>query len=277
MVGNHMIYTQLGGNALDYQPCQYPGSATTFRGPQSDLNTPYVLCLGGSETFGKFSVDPFPDRLQDRLGRPVVNMGAMNAGVDLFLHDPAIKAAIRSAEVVVLQVPGAANMSNRFFTVHPRRNDRFLKASTMLQTIFREVDFTEFHFTRHMLSTLQARSAERFGIMAEELRIAWVARMTQLLTAIPVPVHLLWLSHSAPSESGRGDELGYDPLFVTETMLKKVVPLAASLTTQVWVDDGRSPDKRGLSFGRGEEAAANVMPGPSDYEQVSQELAQLLE
>ena len=176
-----MSYAQLGRDALDYQPCQYPGSPMTFRGPKCDLEEPYILCLGGSETFGKFSTDPFPDRLGDRLGRRVVNMGAMNACVDLFLHDAAVKAAMGRAQAVVLQVPGAANMSNRFFTVHPRRNDRFLKASTMMRTIFREVDFTEFHFTRHMLSALKARSADRFAVVVEELRAAWVARMAQLI------------------------------------------------------------------------------------------------
>ena len=71
-----MSYAELGRDALDYQPCQYPGSPMTFRGPKCDLEEPYILCLGGSETFGKFSNDPFPGRLGDRLGRRVVNMGA---------------------------------------------------------------------------------------------------------------------------------------------------------------------------------------------------------
>jgi len=267
----------MGMSALDYQPCQYPGSVTTFRGPKTDMDGPFVLCLGGSETFGKFSHDPFPGRLGDRLGRQVVNMGAMNAGVDLFLHDGAVKSAIARAEAVVLQVPGAANMSNRFFTVHPRRNDRFLTASTMLQTVFREVDFTEFHFTRHMLSALKRRSVERFSVVVEELRTAWVARMAQVIRRIEVPVHLLWLAHRAPSDMGpRGGDLGYDPLFVTATMLDEVAPLADSLTVSIWDDDGQPPGLRGLAFGRGEEAAANVMPGPADHEQVSRALAALL-
>lgn len=270
-----MSYEQLGTGALDYQPCQYPGSPMTFRGPKSDLEDPFILCLGGSETFGKFSTDPFPDRLGDRLGKRVVNMGAMNAGVDLFLHDPAVRSATRRAEAVVLQVPGAANMSNRFFTVHPRRNDRFLKASTMMRTIFREVDFTEFHFTRHMLSALQARSPERFGVVVDELRAAWIARMTHLIERIEVPVHLLWLSHRPPSDEAATD-LGYDPLFVTATMLDKVAPYADSLSVSVWEDDGRAPDQRGLAFNKGEEAVANVMPGPADHERVSQELAKIL-
>ncbi len=107
----------------------------TFRGPTVDLDQPHILCLGASETFGRFVAEPFPDRLASRTNRAVTNMGATNGGLDLMLHDPAVRAGIERAEAIVLQVPGAANMSNRFFTVHRRRNDRFLTASTMLRTI----------------------------------------------------------------------------------------------------------------------------------------------
>ena len=55
----------------------------------------------------------------------------------------------------MIQVSGAQNLSNRFHAVHPRRNDRFLRASTLLKTIYRDVDFTEFNFTRHLLTTLR--------------------------------------------------------------------------------------------------------------------------
>ena len=37
--------------------------------------------------------------------------------------------------------------------------------------MFREVDFTEFHFTRHMLQTLQAVAPDRFALVAEELQV----------------------------------------------------------------------------------------------------------
>jgi hypothetical protein len=60
---------------------------------------------------------------------------------------------------------GAQNLSNRLYTVHPRRNDRFLRASGILRTIYRDVDFTEFHFTRHMLDHLRCLSEDRFDIV----------------------------------------------------------------------------------------------------------------
>ncbi len=271
-----MSYAQMGRRALDYEPCQYPGSQMVFRGPQIDPLDEFVLCLGGSETFGKYTPDPFPDRLADRIGKPVVNMGAMNAGLDLFINDPAIASALDRADAVVLQIPGAANMSNRFFTVHPRRNDRFLKASNKMRQIYHDLDFTEFHFTRHMLTALRHQSEERFALVIAELRTAWRARMALLLDRINAPVHLLWLSQRAPEDDPVNEEgLGYDPLFVTRHMVDEIAPFAASMTISIW-NDKRVPDQRGLTYSKGEEAAARLMPGPRDHERVSQELAQLL-
>jgi len=274
-----MSYQKTGHGPLDYQPCRYDGSPMTFRGPCAEIVEGHVLCLGGSETFGKFVPEPFPALLEQRLGQPVVNLGAMNAGVDLLLHDPAIRSAIDRAGAVVLQVPGAANLSNRFFTVHPRRNDRFVKASTMLRTIYREVDFTEFHFTRHMLNALRRRSQDRFAIVVEELRVAWRARMARLLEGIAAPVHLLWLSRRAPSDDLADGEagLGFDPLFVDEAMLAGLEPMAASVSICILPQDARRPDMRGLFYGRGEDAAARLMPGAEEHDRVAAMLAGVLQ
>ena len=269
-----MSYAKAGHGPLDYQPCRYEGSPMTFRGPKTKQGKGFVLCLGGSETFGKFSPDPYPDLLASRLGRPVLNMGAMNAGIDLLLHDPALRNAQARASEVVLQLPGAANLSNRFFSVHPRRNDRFVKASTMMRTIYREVDFTEFHFTRHMLTALRLRSEDRFMIVVEELRAAWRARMATLLDRIGVPVHLLWLSHRAPGDDPVDEAgLGYDPLFVDAEMLAELEPKAASVSVCILEQDARGAAARGMFYGRGEEAAARLMPGPEDHDRVAAMLA----
>ena len=62
--------------------------------------------------------------------------------------------------LTVVQVMGANYLSNRFYSVHPRRNDRFLRASTVMQAIFNDVDFSDFTFTRHMLGALYELSPE---------------------------------------------------------------------------------------------------------------------
>ena len=149
-----MAFAFQGAAALDYSVCRYGSSKVQFRGPRCDLSGPYVACLGGTETFGKFVPDPFPALVQGRLGIPIANLGCVNAGLDVFLNEPAIADVAAGAKVTVLQILGVQNLSNRYYTVHPRRNDRFVHAAPGLKALYRDVDFTEFHFTRHLLGVL---------------------------------------------------------------------------------------------------------------------------
>ena len=261
-----MSFEQRGHLPLDYNTVSYPGSVLRFRGPAPGLEGPYLLCLGGTETFGRFIHAPYATQLAAALPGRVVNMGVMNAGLDVLLQDPVIREATLGASAIVLQVTGAQNMSNRFYTVHPRRNDRFVKATTMLRTIYREVDFTEFHFTRHLLTHLKSLSAERFAILEAELRSAWLARMKTFLGRSRVPVHLLWLSRRNPAEPAPAGGLGADPLFVTEAMLAEIAPLAASLTIAVSPRAAGPSATRGMFFAAREEAAARVLPGPEAHD-----------
>jgi hypothetical protein len=243
------------------------------------LEPPFVLCLGGTECFGRFIHAPYPTQLDAALPVDVVNMGVMNAGVDVLIHDPVIQAATQQADAVVLQITGAQNMNNRFYTVHPRRNDRFLKASSMLRTIYRDVDFTEFHFTRHLLTHLRALSADRFGIVVAELQAAWAARMQGFLRDVAAPVHLLWISRRAPGPAaiGGADALLEDPLFVTAEMIEALTPLAASLTVAVPDEqDGDGAPTKGMFFSASEKAAARVLPGPSVHDKAAAALTALL-
>lgn len=207
---------------LSYEPCRYGLSRIFFRGPKRDLDQPYLAFLGGTETFGKFIDEPFPALLEKDLRRPCVNFGCVNGGVDAFVNDPTIMGACRDADLTVLQVMGANNLSNRFYAVHPRRNDRFLRASTVLQAIYNEVDFSEFTFTRHMLGTLYQVSPERFDTVVTELREAWTARMRSMLDQVGRRSVLLWFSRdpltNAPWQD-RDNPISCDPLFVTRDMI----------------------------------------------------------
>ncbi len=272
-----MSFEKRGHMPLEYQSVAYPGSVLRFRGPEQDLHDPYVLCLGGSETFGRFIYAPYSAQLDEVLDLRVVNMGVMNAGLDVLMRDPAITAATDGAQAVVLQITGAHNMSNRFYTVHPRRNDRFLKATTMLRTIYPEVDFTEFHFTRHMLTHLKSISQDRFSLIRTELQTAWAARMARFLSKTTAPVHLLWLSNRCPCETDHGRGLGGDPLFVSEALLDQVRAHAASMTLAV--SDQKRTKKhatQGMFFAAREEAAARALPGPEAHDRAATALKRRL-
>ena len=55
-----MAYAFPGAGALDYSPCSYAASRLTFRGPKADVKEPFISCIGGTETYGKFIPTPIP-------------------------------------------------------------------------------------------------------------------------------------------------------------------------------------------------------------------------
>lgn len=269
-----MQHVPTGKDCLDYSPCGYEGSRLQFRGPCRDLQRDHVICIGSTETFGRFISEPWPDLLERDLGVDCVNLGVVNAGIDSFLHDPGLPRVLGSARAVVIQVMGAHNLSNRYYSVHPRRNDRFLRASPTLASLYPEVDFTEFHFTRHMLSRLETISEKRSATVFKELKSAWIARMTALCALIPGPVLLLWISDRLPPDRADVIDDG-EPLLVTREMLAALRP---HLAGQVEI---AAP--RGIFSAAGQPLpgfaapAAAILPGPRAHERAAAELLPLLQ
>lgn len=256
-----MAYEHLGEGALDYYPCRYGKSKLLFRGPRKKLDQPYVAVLGGSEIYGKFVEQPMTELLEELICRPVVNLGCVNAGTDLVVNDDTVMEICRNAAVTVIQITGAQNLSNRFYSVHPRRNDRFLKASTLLSTIFRDVDFTDFHFTRHLLSNLAVRSPEKFAMVQQELKDAWVARMKTMMTKIGGKFVLLWMSDRSPDDSGH-DWSSREPLFVERWMLDALAGQIAGLVEVIPVREEIEAGFDRMIYTQLEEPAAREMLGP---------------
>lgn len=277
-----MTYDVLGPGPLDYLPCRYGTSKLLFRGPRRNLDAPYLAFLGGTETYGKFIERPFPALVEEATGRVCVNFGFPNAGIDAFAHDTFITKAASGAELTVMQVMGAQNMTNRFYSVHPRRNDRFVGVSPLMQTIFREVDFSEFHFTRHMLSHLQKISPERFAAVQSELQQAWLARMRLMLGQIKGQTLLLWFAdHSPPPpDSPHLSDLGRNPLFVTDDMLKETEEHATAVIKVVARPAPGADPTAGMVCDQMESSAAAEMLGPEAHAEaaaaVAAKIAELL-
>lgn len=271
-----MAYAYAGVGALDYLPCRYGTSKLTFRGPRTGLDRPYVAALGGTETYGRFVPEPYPALVERSLGRAVVNFGLVNAGLDVFLGDPTVMNIARGASARVVQIVGAHNLTNRFYSVHPRRNDRFLHASPLLRSIFRDVDFTEFHFTRHMLQTLQAVSSEKFEVVAEELRVVWVHKMTAVLKTLGAGTTLLWIAARPPAPASRWADLSRDPLLVDREMVCAVRPYAAAYveieTRAAALADGLT----GMAFSQLERPAAAGVPNATAHRDIAERLLPVL-
>lgn len=120
-------------------------------------------------------------RVLDRLLAPAAQV----EGVDFHLGDPGLPIAAAGASGYALLAPPLGNLSNRFYAVHPRRNDRFVAARAPLRALFPEVDFTHFAFTGHALGTLAATCPERFAELRRDLNAAWLRRMERLLAVLP--------------------------------------------------------------------------------------------
>ncbi len=271
-----MAYENLGEGALDYYPCRYGKSKLLFRGPKRKLEEPYVAVLGGTETYGKFIAKPFAAMTEEVLDHTVVNFGCVNAGIDVFVNDQSVLDAASNAAVTVVQLTGAQNMSNRFYAVHPRRNDRFLRAANLLKTIYREVDFTEFNFTRHLLTTLHQASPDKFAMVEQELKEAWVARMKTLISKIDGKIILLWMADHAPETCASCSIDGSDPLFVGEEMINELRPFVAGVVevevSRAEIDAGHGD----MVFTDMEEPAARGMLGPIAHERVADALEEIL-
>lgn len=276
-----MSFDVTGRGGLDYFPCRYGRSRLLFRGPRRRLDGEYALFLGGTLTYGRFIKTPFPALLEAETGIKCVNFGWQNAGVDAFLNDPAVMEVAAQARVTVVQIMGAQNMANCFYAVHPRRNDRFLNASVMMKQLFRDVDFTEFSFNRHMLSVLRDISPERYAIICDELRAAWLARMRHLLKGIGGRVILLWFADHHPLVATAGqrrgdvllqDDLGHDPLFVDRDMIETLRPNVTEVVEVVASPVALSQGTTGMIFSPLEASAAAGTFGPLAHREVTEAL-----
>jgi hypothetical protein len=266
--GGVMMTIPAGAGALDYFPCRYGASRAVFRGPERDLSRPYVAMLGGSATFGKYVATPFPALVEQALGQPVANLGAQNAGPDFYLNDRVTLDIAARARVAVVQVTGADTLSNPFYTVHARRNDRFLAASPALRALFPEVDLTDIHFTRHLLQVLHRTDPQRFQTVRQALQSTWLGRMRQLLAHLPPRRVLLWLADTAPPDS----DLGSGPLFVDRALLDALRPAITDLV-QVAAPLSQPAD---TTCPETEAVLAACLPGASVHEAIAAALTPVL-
>jgi len=269
--GQMMAFEYPGKSALRYQNCHYGGSKLEFRGPKRRLNQPYIAVIGGSETYGKFLEQPYPAILEHFTGICTVNLGSMYAGIDIFLSQPAVLDICSQAATTIVELTGAQNMNNRFYSVHPRRNDRFLGANDLLKSIYPSVDFTDIHFTGHLLSVLQKHSESRFQMVQDELRADWQSKMQQFLDRIGGNVILLWMSDRKPDRRELPDS-GSNPMFIDRDLIAPLLGLDRAFVEVIATPDEISAGHERMVFSQFEEAAARQMLGPVVHQEAARSL-----
>ena len=192
-------------------------SQQVFRGPKPSLQNPYITFLGGSETFGKFVAAPFPKLVQKSLHKTCINWGTPGAGPGFFLKDPVLLEACSNAEVCVIQIMDAVPMSNRMYSVFPRRNQRLRGVSEALKSLYPQIDFTQFKYVSAMIRKLKSEDESSWKVVEAELKSAWLARMLELIDDIDSKKVLLWLK---PAESEMSDSMISDDMIAV--IAKKV-------------------------------------------------------
>jgi hypothetical protein len=256
--------------APELYPCRYGGSRLVFRGPEVALRRPYAVVLGGSDAYGRHVEETFVDWAAEAAGMPVVNLGVHCGGLDVFARDAGLAKVVDGAAVVVIQAMSAANLSNRFYAVHPRRNDRFLRHAPALASLFPEVEFCDFSFTRHLLVGLRRASPDKCAIVARELGEAWAARMRTLLGRVGPRAVLLRIDGPADPE------LGPEPLMV-DAACWEAVAAAADRVLRVDVSHALGADRlEGMVFGEFERRAAEAALPVRAHEAVGRALGEVL-
>jgi hypothetical protein len=150
--------------------------------------------------------------------------------------------------------------------VHPRRNDRFVLAAPLLRTVYRDVEFSEFHFTGHLMQHLHSLDPVRFDILRVELQQAWTARMTALINELSGPVILLTLPE-------RADPHGLSP---TEPMLNVLRPMVHDVLTPMISDDARAEGTTRMIHAPLEKAAAEQLLSQRGHDDLSDALIPVL-
>lgn len=212
---------------FDYQIYRFGRSRQVFRGPKPELRGKYVAFLGASHTFGRFSNAPFPNLIEQATGVTCLNLGTDGAGPGFFVADPEILRTASQSRVCVIQVMSARNMSNRMYSVRPRRNNRIHAVADLLKGIYPEVDFERFTFASRMLDHLREVDPVRFRLVENEMKNAWMARMRSLLTLVETKKILFWFSERRPEEEtpdlAEPGNVKY-PYFVDRAMIDAVRP-----------------------------------------------------
>jgi hypothetical protein len=224
------------GQALDYGTYRFGRARQLYRGPKPDLSQPYVACIGGSETFGKFVQKTYAAFLEERVECTVANFGTPSGGPGFFLKDPVLLEALSNARVCVIQTMNAYSNSNRMYSVRKRRNERLQGVSEVLRLLYPDVDLLQFRYVHNLLARLYMLDAEKFRLVELELRAAWIARMRELCDQIETRKILFWFSERQPEEPtalpGAADRMAC-PALVDRQMIEAVRPMVDAVVEYV--------------------------------------------
>lgn len=181
-------YQDLDGPWFDYELhaiANLPGAR--FRGPAIDPARPYVACVGGAQTYGRFCDRPFPSLLREYLGIQVLNLGLGGAGPRKF-DTPEYLKWLNGAELVIVQVLSARSGGNSFFDNSARGGLLGVRQS----------DGKKMRFDDFFREIVRTRDLPLIRRIITETRDNYVRSTTSFLDHIRVPKLLFWFSVRSP-------------------------------------------------------------------------------
>ena len=236
--GEHLPgYQKRDGDIVDYQLYQLEKTGLWFRGPKPNYlqKGRYAVCIGAAQTFGCFCQNPFPQRLQEQLDMPVLNLGYGGAGPYFFLKHSALLDYINKAEFVVVQVMSGRSESNALFRsggleLLTRRSDGIKLGADaayrelLEDSLWRKIPIAKSRF-RKVDSIFGAKKAKK---VVTETRDNWIVHYQALLEKISVPKVLFWFSKRSPDYQEKYDKLGNlfgdFPQLVNRGMVNEISP-----------------------------------------------------
>ena len=181
-------YQELDAPHFDYQMQAIDGIAEhTFRGPIPDLSQPYIACIGGAQTMGRFVHRPFPDQLAEHLELPCLNLGLGGAGPRSALV-PEVLGLLQRARLVVVQMFSGRSASNALFdnSKGGRNYGRCVRTEAW-------ISFEDFF--ANIIARQDRALIER---TVQETREDYAFYLKALGEVIGAPTVLLWLSQREP-------------------------------------------------------------------------------
>lgn len=181
-------YQELDAPHFDYAMQAVDGiDEHTFRGPIPDLQQPYIACIGGAQTMGRFVHRPYPEQLAEQLDLPCLNLGLGGAGPRYALSPPVL-GLLQRAQLCVVQMFSGRSASNALFDNSKGGRNYGRRVSNDAWVSFED-------FFKSIMVRQDRALLERTVF---ETREDYAFYMKALGEVIGKPTVLLWLSRRAP-------------------------------------------------------------------------------
>jgi len=212
------LYQLLDAPHYDYELYSLPEVPDEiFRGPAPDLSRPFVACVGGAQTFGRFTTSPFPQQLAQRLHMPVLNLGLGGAGPRYALR-PEILAVLNRAQLVIVQYFSGRSASCSLFdnSMQGRNSGKYLPNNKFMS------------YEQFFKDMVAREDPQLLARIVAETREDYVHSMREVAAKLQPPKIALWMSRRKPDyEKGWVEKHGWMNLF-PQLLDRKVVTDSAA-------------------------------------------------